>query len=289
MVSLKLEPIHSEFGARVQGLDLCDYLSPASLGALEQAIDSYSFLWFPKQSVSDEMQLALTNSLGDPEPNHVKLGQEGVIDYFITIGNVQDDGSVFANDHPKTKFLTGNNMWHSDSSFREVPSFVSIMCAYEVPLEGGKTQFVSQRASYRALSADTQSCIDPLITIHDYVFSRSKVGADAVTTSHADSLPPVRQKLVRKNPSTGEKNFFVGSHAREIEGWEYKDSRELLEQLLANATKSNQIYEHSWAPGDVVIWDNRCLLHRGTGYDADKYRRRMRQTRVKGVGATCLE
>ena len=91
------------------------------------------------------------------------------------------------------------------------------------------------------------------------------------------------------NPSTRERNFFVGSHAREIEGWKYQDSRELLEDLLERATEANQIYEHTWAPGDVVIWDNRCLLHRGAGYDADKYRRRMRQTRVKGTGSTCEE
>ena len=289
MVPLSFEPLHSDFGVCVKGLNLSEYLSSDSVTAIQKAIDCYSFLWFPNQSVSDDMQFTLTNLLGEPEPSHVKLGQDGVVDYFITIGNVQDDGSVFGNDHPKTKFLTGNNMWHSDSSFREIPSFASIMCAYEVPAEGGKTQFVSQRAAYNKLPADTQAYIDPLITIHDYVFSRSKVGPNAVTTSHANSLPPVRQKLVRKNPSTREKNFFVGSHAREIEGWKYQDSRELLEDLLERATGTNQIYEHSWAPGDVVIWDNRCLLHRGAGYDADKYRRRMRQTRVKGTGSTCEE
>ena len=289
MVPLHFEPLHSDFGVCVQGLNLCEHLSSDSVTAIQQAIDCYSFLWFPNQSVSDEMQLALTSLLGEPEPSHVKLGQDGVVDYFITIGNVQDDGSVFGNDHPKTKFLTGNNMWHSDSSFREIPSFASIMCAYEVPAEGGKTQFVSQRAAYNKLPTDTQAAIDPLITIHDYVFSRSKVGPNAVTASHANSLPPVRQKLVRMNPSTREKNIFVGSHAREIEGWKYQDSRELLEDLLERATGTNQIYEHSWAPGDVVIWDNRCLLHQGAGYDADKYRRRMRQTRVKGTGSTCEE
>ena len=137
MVPLSFEPLHSDFGVCVKGLNLSEYLSSDSVTAIQKAIDCYSFLWFPNQSVSDDMQLTLTNLLGEPEPSHVKLGQDGVVDYFITIGNVQDDGSVFGNDHPKTKFLTGNNMWHSDSSFREVPSFASIMCAYEVPAEGG--------------------------------------------------------------------------------------------------------------------------------------------------------
>jgi len=289
MVSPNFEPLHSDFGARVTGLDLGDGLSASAVSEIERAIDDFSFLWFPEQSVSDDMQLAFTKLLGEPEPSHVKLGQEGVIEYFITIGNVQDDGSVFGNDHPKTRFLTGNNMWHSDSSFREVPTYVTIMCAYEVPDEGGMTQFVSQRAAYNRLTEKTQVDIDPLIAIHDYVFSRSKVGDDAVTPSHANSLPPVRQKLVRKNPATGERNFYVGSHAREIEGWGFAESRDLLDDLLARTTEREHIYEHTWSPGDLVIWDNRCLLHRGSGYDADKYRRRMRQTRVQGAGSTLQE
>ena len=289
MVSPNFEPLHSDFGARVTGLDLGDGLSASAVSEIERAIDDFSFLWFPEQSVSDDMQLAFTKLLGEPEPSHVKLGQEGVIEYFITIGNVQDDGSVFGNDHPKTRFLTGNNMWHSDSSFREVPTYVTIMCAYEVPGEGGMTQYVSQRAAYNRLTEKTQVDIDPLIAIHDYVFSRSKVGDDAVTPSHANSLPPVRQKLVRKNPATSEKNFYVGSHAREIEGWGFAESRDLLDDLLARTTEREHIYEHIWSPGDLVIWDNRCLLHRGSGYDADKYRRRMRQTRVQGAGSTLQE
>ena len=289
MVSPNFEPLHSDFGARVTGLDLGDGLSASAVSEIERAIDDFSFLWFPEQSVSDDMQLAFTKLLGEPEPSHVKLGQEGVIEYFITIGNVQDDGSVFGNDHPKTRFLTGNNMWHSDSSFRDVPTYVSIMCAYEVPDEGGMTQFVSQRAAYNRLTEKTQVDIDPLIAIHDYVFSRSKVSDDAVTPSHANSLPPVRQKLVRKNPATGERNFYVGSHAREIEGWGFAESRDLLDDLLARTTEREHIYEHIWSPGDLVIWDNRCLLHRGSGYDADKYRRRMRQTRVQGAGSTLEE
>ena len=289
MVSPNFEPLHSDFGARVTGLDLGDGLSASAVSKIERAIDDFSFLWFPEQSVSDDMQLAFTKLLGEPEPSHVKLGQEGVIEYFITIGNVQDDGSVFGKDHPKTRFLTGNNMWHSDSSFREVPTYVSIMCAYEVPGEGGMTQYVSQRAAYNRLTEKTQVDIDPLIAIHDYVFSRSKVSDDAVTPSHANSLPPVRQKLVRKNPATGERNFYVGSHAREIEGWGFAESRDLLDYLLARTTEREHIYEHTWSPGDLVIWDNRCLLHRGNGYDADKYRRRMRQTRVQGAGSTLQE
>ena len=289
MALFPIEPLHSDFGAKVTGIDLWDDIGSEIASYLRDAIDKYSFLYFPEQTFDDAKQLTFTRLFGEPEPNHVKLGQEGIVEYFGTIGNVQDDGSTLGNQHPKIRFLTGNNMWHSDSSFRDVPTYVSIMCAYEVPDEGGETEFVSERASYARLTEETKHRIDPLIAIHDYIYSRSKVGPDAVTPSHASSLPPVRQKLVRKNPTNGMKNFYVGSHAREIEGWKFDEGRALLDNLLESATTHENIYSHAWKPGDLVVWDNRCLLHRGAGFDADKYRRYMRQTRVIGAGSTLEE
>ncbi len=197
------------------------------------------------------------------------------------------NGSKLGNSHERTKFRTGNNMWHSDSSFRYVPSFVSIMCVYEVPDEGGATEFVSARAAYRRLSGEVKAKIDPLIAIHDYVFSRTKVSP--VAPSHAAPLPPVRQKLVRSNQRTGEKNYFIGSHAKAVDGWGEAEGRALLDDLLVRATRDEDVYSHRWQPGDLVIWDNRCLLHRGSGYDADRYRRYMRQSRVRGAGPTLGE
>jgi len=289
MATLKTEPLHPDFGVRVTGIDLSAPLSGETREEIRAAVDRYSFVWFPDQPYDDARQLEFTRIFGEPEPNHVKQGQDGKIDYFGTIGNVQDDGTAIGNSHKKTIFLTGNYMWHSDSSFRPVPAMLSIMCAYETPDEGGETEFVSGRAAYRRLPDEMKERIDPLIAVHDYVFSRSKVAPDAVTPSHAASLPPVRQKLVRANPRTGEKNYFVGSHAKEIAGWSFAESRDLIDDLLDRATRKEHVYSHKWRPGDLVIWDNRCLLHRGAGYDADKYRRHMRQTRVRGVGSSLEE
>lgn len=289
MATLRIEPIHPDFGARITGVDMGAPVDEVVMEQIRAAADEYSFLYFPDQEMDDARQLAFTRRLGEPEPNHVIQGQEGRIVYFGTIGNVMEDGSTLGNDHKRTIFQTGNNMWHSDSSFRTVPSKFSVMCAYEVPEEGGLTEFVSERAAYRRLPDATKARIDPLLAVHDYVFSRSKVAPDAVSPSHAASLPPVRQKLVRTNPRTGAKNYFVGSHAKEIVGWDFTESRALLDDLLARATEPGHIYSHAWRPGDLVVWDNRCLLHRGSGYDADKYRRRMRQTRVCGTGPTLEE
>jgi len=282
-----IKEIRNDFGAQISNVDLSISIKKEDIKAILKAIDDFSFLIFPDQSLSDDSHLEFTKLLGTPEPNHVAQGRDGIINYFGTIGNVQPDGTVQGNNHQHTKFLTGNNMWHTDSSFRKVPSFVSIMMAYEVPEEGGETQFVSARSAYARLPDDMKEKIDPLEVIHDYVFSRSKVAK--VDPKHAASLPPITQKLVRRNPNTGAKNFYIGSHAKEILGWNYDDSRLLLDELLAETVADEYVYTHTWQPGDLVIWDNRCILHRGTGYDADKYRRFMRQTRVAGSGPTLEE
>jgi len=288
MTRLNIEPLHPEFGARIQGLNLKTDLEGERLEAVREAIDAYSFLLFEEQSFDDASQLELTRAFGEPKPSHVARG-EGRLEYFGTIGNVQPDGTVLGNSHKKTIFLTGNNMWHTDASFEATPAFLSIMCAYETPAEGGETLFVSTRSAYERLGEDRKAEVDPLIVIHDYVYSRSKVAPDAVSPALAATLPPVRQKLVRRNPRNGAKNLFIGSHASAIEGWSEAKSRGLLDGLVEHATSEPHVYTHRWAPGQVVFWDNRCLIHRGAGYDADRFRRYMRQTRVRGAGSTLME
>jgi len=288
MASLDIEPLHPELGARIRGLNLRKDLQGERLEAVREAVDTYSFLLFEDQSFDDAAQLELTRAFGEPEPSHVARG-EGKLEYFGTIGNVQADGTVLGNSHKKTIFLTGNNMWHTDASFKATPAFLSIMCAYETPAEGGETLFVSTRRAYERLAENRKGEVDPLIVIHDYVYSRSKVAPDAVSPELAATLPPVRQRLVRRNPRNGEKNLFIGSHAKAIEGWSDARSRALLDGLVEAATAEPHVYTHRWQPGQVVFWDNRCLIHRGAGYDADRFRRYMRQTRIRGSGPTLTE
>jgi alpha-ketoglutarate-dependent 2,4-dichlorophenoxyacetate dioxygenase len=287
MTQLSFEPLHTDFGARVTGVELTSPLNDDTVEAIREAIDTYSLLCFPDQPMNDEAHLAFTRRLGEPEHEHVHFGRTGEIVYFGTVGNVVDAHTKRDNDNLNTRYQKGNQMWHSDSSFRLVPSFISISHAYEVPGEGGATEFVSMRSAYARLPTELQATIDPLHVIHDYVFSRSRVAP--VDPNHAASLPPIEQKLVRTNPGNGEKNYYVGSHARSIVGWSGIESRKLIDDLLERATRPNDIYAHYWKIGDTVIWDNRCLLHRGAGYDADRWRRLMRQTRVVGVGPTLEE
>ena len=284
---MNIEPLHAEFGARISGIDLSRSLDEATFGQIDEAINRYSLLLFENQQMNDVVHLDFTRRFGELEEEHVSYYSRGEVTYIGRVGNIDDEGNKVSSRQIKSS--TGNEMWHSDSSFREIPAMYSILAAYEVPAEAGETEFVSARAAYRRLNQETRELIESKVGIHDYIYSRTKVGEDAVTQSQRTYMHPVRQRLVRQNPVTGEKNIFVGSHVKQIEGMPDAEARPLIERLIDEVTRAESICRHRWQAGDLMIWDNRCVLHRGCGYDADKYRRRMHQTRVRGRGPSIAE
>ena len=284
---MKIDPIHTEFGARISGVDLSQLLDDSTFAQIDDAINRYSILLFENQQMNDQAHLDFTRRFGDLEEEHVSYYSRGEVTYIGRVGNIDVDGNKFS--ARRIKASTGNEMWHSDSSFRETPAMYSLLCAYVVPDEAGETEFASARSAYHRLDSSTQQQIENLVGIHDYVFSRTKVGEDAVTRNQRTYMHPVRQRLVRQNPVTGDKNVYVGSHVKEIEGLPDAEARSLIDRLIAEVTRAESVYRHRWRVGDFMIWDNRCLLHRGCGYDADKYRRRMHQTRVRGLGPSIAE
>jgi alpha-ketoglutarate-dependent 2,4-dichlorophenoxyacetate dioxygenase len=283
MMALDLRHLHPDFGVEIRCVDLSKPLDEGQFAEVASAVERYSVVLFRDQTLDDDSQLAFSRRFGELEYGHLAYGRDRSIEYIGRIGNIDKDGAQLPARHRKVLFSTGNEMWHTDSSFRKVPARLSISYAYEVTPDGGELEFVSTRPAYARLPLDLKEKIASLVAIHDYKYSRSKVGKNVVTTSLAASLPPVPQKLVRRNPVTGQSNYFVGSHARSIEGWRDEDARELLDDLVTRATPPENRYRHQWRVGDLLIWDNRCVLHRGMPYDADRYRRRMHQTRVAGL------
>jgi alpha-ketoglutarate-dependent 2,4-dichlorophenoxyacetate dioxygenase len=284
---MKIEPLHPEFGARISGVNLCQPLEQSSFEQIESAINRYSFLLFENQQMNDDAHLDFTRRFGELEEEHVGYYSRGEVTYVGRVGNIDDEGNKVS--ARQIKSSTGNEMWHSDSSFREIPAMYSLLTAYEVPDEAGETEFASGRSAYQRLDPETRRLIDGRIGIHDYIYSRTKVGEDAVNQGQRTYMHPVRQRLVRQNPVTGERNVFVGSHVKEIEGMSDDEAKPLIMRLIAEVTRPESVYRHRWQAGDFVIWDNRCLLHCGCGYDAEKYRRRMHQTRVRGQWPSLAE
>jgi alpha-ketoglutarate-dependent 2,4-dichlorophenoxyacetate dioxygenase len=284
---MKIDLIHAEFGARISGVDLSQLLDDSTFAQIDDAINRYSLLLFENQQMNDEVHLDFTRRFGDLEEEHLSYYSRGEVTYIGRVGNIDVDGNKVSSGQIKAS--TGNEMWHSDSSFREIPAMYSILSVYEVPDEAGETEFASARSAYHRLDSSTQQKIENLVGIHDYIFSRTKVGEGAVTQNQRTYMHPVRQRLVRQNPVTGDKNVYVGSHVKEIEGLPDAEARSLIDRLIVEVTRPESVYRHRWRVGDFMIWDNRCLLHRGCGYDADKYRRRMHQTRVRGLGPSIAE
>ena len=284
---MKIEPIHAEFGGRVADVDLSRPLDDDSFEQIDAAINRYSILLFENQQMNDTAHLEFTRRFGQLEEEHVSYYSRGEVTYIGRVGNIDAEGNKVS--VRQIKSSTGNEMWHSDSSFREIPAMYSILAAYEVPAEAGETEFASARAAYQRLDQATRELIDSKVGIHDYIYSRTKVGEDAVTQNQRTYMHPVRQRLVRQNPVTGEKNVFVGSHVKQIEGMPDSEAQPLIKRLISEVTRPQSVYRHRWQSGDLMIWDNRCVLHRGCGYDADKYRRRMHQTRVRGLGPSIGE
>jgi alpha-ketoglutarate-dependent 2,4-dichlorophenoxyacetate dioxygenase len=173
-------------------------------------------------------------------------------------------------------------MWHTDSSFKRVPAHASLLSAREVPPRGGETEFASTRVAWEALPVAMQRTLEGKVAIHSFAYSRGLIGDGLLPPEHAAQVPPVPQRLVRVNPLHGRKAYFVGSHACEIVGMDTGEARALLRDLLQRATRPELVYTHRWQPGDLVMWDNRCVLHRGRPWDESAYRRVMHRTTVAG-------
>jgi alpha-ketoglutarate-dependent 2,4-dichlorophenoxyacetate dioxygenase len=182
-------------------------------------------------------------------------------------------------------YHSGNQLWHSDSSFKHVPAHSSALSARVIPPEGGETEFASMRVAYEALSDDLRRQVDGKVVVHSFGFSRSLIDP-GIGTEVGREYPPVRHALVRANPANGRKAVYVGSHAWFVEGMSIDDSRILIAKLLEITTRPDRVYRHTWRVGDLVMWDNRCILHRGRPWDSARHPRVMHRTTVAGTGLT---
>ena len=284
---LSLRPLHPLFGAAVSGVDLTMPLTEAEFAPIGAAFERYSLLVFHEQPFDNERQVAFSRHFGPLEPT--KVSSLGAGTPVVTLTNVGAEGALVPANHRQVLIDRANQLWHSDSSFKPVPALASLLSGREVPAEGGETEFASMRAAYAALSAAMRARIEGRVAIHHYAHSRGQIDPAMLTPEELKTLPPVRQAMVRTHPLTAEKSLYVGSHAMAIEGMAEAEGRALIEELLAFATQPRFVYTHRWRRHDLVIWDNRSMLHRGRPYPYGQQRRTMVRTTVAGDGPTVAE
>ncbi|MDA9649639.1 TauD/TfdA family dioxygenase, partial [Alphaproteobacteria bacterium] len=206
---------------------------------------------------------------------------------LIILRNFDEDGNIVpATDRQRLNNLA-NQEWHSDSSFKKIPSKLSILSAKMIPEKGGNTEFLSMRAVYNSLPEKLKSNIEDKVCWHDYSYGRSKIDANLVTADEKKALPPVKQKLVLNNKKYG-KSLYIGAHCSKIDGMNDGESRDLLDEIYEYIDNESHVYSHIWKPYDLIMWDNRAVLHRATPIKGKIEKRLMVRTTVAGEASTLI-
>ena len=287
-MDLAIRQLHPIFAAEVKGADLSRDIGLATRYAIERAMDEYAVCVLPRQDIDDERQVAFSRLYGPLEnasavAHQRKRGVLGLrvkLPEIFDISNLDENGKLLAADDARWQYRQANELWHSDSSFRQKTSTWSLLHARVIPPSGGDTYFADTRAAYDALPDAMKKKLDGLQAEHSIWYSRSQRGGYVPTESERAARPPARHPLVRRHSGSGRKALFIASHASHIIGWPADEGRALLDELLAFATQERFVYVHKWHVGDLVIWDNRCTLHRATPFPASDHKREMRRTTV---------
>lgn len=284
--SFAVRPLHPLFAAEVSGARFDEAPEPSFVAEARAVADRYGVAVFRNDApISDEAHLAFSRRLG-PVMRMKMLTMIGRsktrLRYpeLIDVGNLDTDGRILADDDRRRKFNRGNRLWHVDVSFDPVRATYSLLSAHVVPPVGADTEFADMRAAYEALPAAMKARIEGLEAEHSVWYSRALAGLDDISEAEKATRPPARHQLVHVNPGSGRKSVYLASHASHVVGWPIDEGRDLLRELTAFATQPRFVYRHEWRRGDLVMWDNLSVMHRGTPFDDTRHPRDMRRTTV---------
>ena len=282
-MGLTFTPLHPVFAAECAGVDIGEPISREIAAAIEDAMDRYAVLVFRRDTpLTTEQQLAFTKSLGDVEAPYRKIqadeGARFAEPALSDISNLAPGDRILPRDDRRRLFgVIGNQMWHSDSSYKTIPARYSLLCAHVVPPEGGDTEFADMRAAWDTLEPKLRDKVKDLVAEHSRIYSKGALGF-TFTEQELRDFAPVRQPLVRRHPRSGRASLFLSSHAGRIVGWPVPEALMLLRDLTEHATQRELVYRHRWRVGDLVMWDNQCTMHRGRPYDDLEHPRDLRRT-----------
>ena len=282
---MELVKLHPLFGVEIRHVNVAAPMADSTFSAIRTALEEQALLLFRDQDVDDDAQIAFSRRFGPLETTISANPAGGTL--FARQSNLDvTTHEVIPSDDPRMIYQKANLLWHSDSSFKPVPAFCSLLSARLVPREGGDTEFADMRAAYEALPATTQHRLEGLVAEHSLAHSRAQVDPAVLTAAQKAEVPPVKQAMVRVSPVTGRKSLFIGAHCARVVGWPEEEGRAFVHHLMETAIKPEFCYVHRWRDGDLIVWDNRCLLHRATPYDGARYQRLMQRTTVAGNGPT---
>jgi alpha-ketoglutarate-dependent 2,4-dichlorophenoxyacetate dioxygenase len=277
----QVTPLHPVLGCEITGITLEQAVSPAMFAKVYEAFLDYELILFRDVALPPAMQVAFARNFGEVQV-HVLSQYHGYKEHpeIYVLSNLDEDGNP-SGIHPDR----GTLYWHTDGSWKDRTGQATMMYSEIVPPpgDGGQTQFADMYSAFELLPADIKKKIEGKRAIHNFSFSRKRRhGEDPLTAEQSAKVPPVAHPIVRTHPDTGRKAIFLGDHAESIEGMGYEEGRALIEELNALATPPANVYSHTWAPRQCIVWDNRCTLHRATGFDEARFKRVMRRCTIVG-------
>jgi alpha-ketoglutarate-dependent 2,4-dichlorophenoxyacetate dioxygenase len=282
MPPLTFKPLHPTFAAEIEGADFSRPDDPALGAAILNGIERYGVLIFRDTGLDNARHVAFSRMFGELEMAPKLMGDKQLPRFdhpeLFDAGNLTLEGEI-SRDPMRHVFNKGNMLWHTDSSFNPRRSSFSLLLAHQTPPEGGDTEFADARTAYEALPEAKKAEIEDLVIEHWFWRSRMLAGFPEPNAFQRQAKPPARHRLVQKHGDR--KTLFLAAHADSVVGWPLEEGRALIAELLDFVSQPQFVYRFQWkGPGDMVMWDNRCTLHRATPFDADKYRRDMRRTTV---------
>jgi alpha-ketoglutarate-dependent 2,4-dichlorophenoxyacetate dioxygenase len=281
--SVSVSPRDDGIGAEISGIDLSQSLSSEAFAAINKGFEQYRLLVFRGQDLSVKQQVDFSERFGRlekfPDPKDQAEGYETV----LRVSNIErDTGNIKPVDDPGHKsFTLGTSSWHIDSSFRTLPSRASMLYGKEIPAEGGDTMFADTTRAYDALPENRRAELHGMIVVHDFEETRRRHNLPPRPPEVQAATPPARHPIVTEREN-GRRALFIGSHAAGIDGLSYKEARALIDELEALANAPNCTYRHKWHSGDLVMFDNICVMHQAMPYDLVNTRRLLHRTTVAG-------
>ena len=267
-MTLDIQALHPVVAAEIRGLDLSRPLDDAIQAEVRSALDRHQVLVFHGQPLDQDRMLAFASRFGQPEVFVDASTAQGKVPTVLRLTNLDPQTNQPIGPGPDMARMSLAENWHSDSSYRAVPAYTTLLHGVEIPGQGGDTQFTSMHAAYDALPDALKQKIEPLSAIHSWAYQRTlSPGRKPMTDQERLTAPDVPHRLVQRHPDTGRKLLYISSSAHYIEGMPFEEGRALLQELKAIATQPEAIYTHKWQPGDLVMWDNRATLHRAGGFD----------------------
>ena len=271
-------PLAPCFGAEIIGVDLAAGVDEARFRAIYDAFLRYQVLLFGTQDLPPGRQVEFARHFGEVQVHVMNQYHADGFPELYRLSNLDAQGKPSGR-HPDR----GTLAWHTDGSWQLRTGQATMLYAELVPEQGGETEFCDMYGAYERLSPQWKQRISNLRAVHNLDFSRTRRhGEQPMTEAQRNAVPPVAHPIVRTHPETGRKSIFLGDHAESIVGMDYDEGRELIEALNALAVHPDLVYTHRWRPGQLIAWDNRCLMHRATDYDLSTQPRVIRRCTVLG-------